>query len=76
VRGRDFARQSQSERASKGGQQQFNQLLGDFLAWQKRSVEWTKNEGQNFGIVVLEQKEAPEDGGKVEERAPPETEKQ
>lgn len=74
VRSRDFARQSQGERMSKRGQEEFNQLLRDFLAWQKRSVEWTKNEGQNFGIAVLEQKEAPEDGGKAEESASPEAE--
>jgi membrane associated rhomboid family serine protease len=71
VRGRDFARQPQGERASKRGQQQFNQLLSDFLAWQKRSVEWTKNEGQNFGVVVLEQTGGEEGGKKVEESAPP-----
>jgi hypothetical protein len=71
VRVRDFARQPQAERNSKSGQQQFDKLLGDFLPWQKRSVKWIKNEGQNFGLVVPEQTGTPEDDGKLEVNVSP-----
>jgi membrane associated rhomboid family serine protease len=75
VRGRDFARQPESERASPRRAQQLNKLVGDFQAWQQRSIEWSKNEGRNFGIVVLEQDAAPEGGGNAEAGATPEGEK-
>jgi hypothetical protein len=58
ARARDLALLSADERNGEGARGQLKQLASDFAAWEKRSDEWVKNEGGNYGIVLQPDDEA------------------
>jgi membrane associated rhomboid family serine protease len=59
VRARDLSLLGEDERKGERGRGQLKQLAADFTAWEKRSDDWVKTEGGNYGIVLDEtEKEA------------------
>jgi len=59
VRARDLAVLSETERKSERVQGQLKQLAADFDAWEKRSDNWVKTEGENYGIRLEAEEAAP-----------------
>ena len=69
VRARDLALVGEDERKGERALGQLKQLAADFKEWEKRSDDWVKTEGANYGIVLQsEDKAAPES----EDKAAPE----
>jgi len=58
LRARDLAPITKKGRVTRKEQQQVQQLLADFQAWNERSDQWVKTDGRNYGIFV--QEDAPE----------------
>ncbi|HEY0081289.1 MAG TPA: rhomboid family intramembrane serine protease [Pyrinomonadaceae bacterium] len=58
LRAHDLALVGEAERKGERESAQLNQLAADFEAWEKRSDEWVKTEGGNYGIVLDETQEA------------------
>jgi len=58
LRARDLAPITKKGRVTPKEQQQVQQLLADFQAWNERSNQWIKTDGRNYGIFV--QENAPE----------------
>jgi hypothetical protein len=62
VRARDLALVGEPERTGERMEGQLRQLAADFVAWEKRSDEWVKTEGANYGLALKEEtKDAPAD---------------
>ena len=59
VRAHDLALLSETERKSGRVQGQLKQLAVDFDAWEKRSDNWVKTEGENYGIRLETEETAP-----------------
>jgi membrane associated rhomboid family serine protease len=57
VRARDLALLGEPERTSERVEGQLRQLAADFVAWEKRSDEWVKTEGANYGLALKEEKD-------------------
>ncbi|HEY9401565.1 MAG TPA: rhomboid family intramembrane serine protease, partial [Pyrinomonadaceae bacterium] len=77
VRARDLALVGEDERKGEAAVGQLKQLAADFQAWEKRSDDWVKAEGANYGIALeAEDKAAPEAEDKAapaaEDKAAPE----
>ncbi|HYG08385.1 MAG TPA: rhomboid family intramembrane serine protease, partial [Pyrinomonadaceae bacterium] len=51
---------SEEEREREHVRQQLGQLAADFEAWEKRSDEWVKAEGERYGIGMKEETDAPD----------------
>jgi hypothetical protein len=61
LRAHDLALVGEDERKSERVRGQLEQLTADFDAWEKRSDDWVKAEGENYGIgLETEEKGAPE----------------
>lgn len=58
LRAHDLALLGEAERKRERESAQLDQLAADFEAWEKRSDEWVKTEGGNYGIVLDETQEA------------------
>ena len=59
VRAHDLALLSETERKGQRVEGQLKQLEADFDAWEKRSDEWVKTEGGNYGIIMETKEAAP-----------------
>jgi hypothetical protein len=59
VRARDLALLNETERKSERVQEQLKQLAVDFDAWEKRSDNWVKTEGEKYGIRLETEEVAP-----------------
>jgi len=59
VRAHALALLNETERKGKRVQGQLKQLEADFDAWEKRSDEWVKTEGGNYGIIIETKEAAP-----------------
>jgi membrane associated rhomboid family serine protease len=61
LRAHDLALVGEDERKSERARGQLKQLAADFDAWEKRSDDWVKTEGANYGIALeAEEKATPE----------------
>jgi membrane associated rhomboid family serine protease len=65
-RAHDLAVLGEDERKGKAALGQLVQLAADFKEWEKRSDDWVKTEGANYGIALqAEDKPAPDAEGKA-----------
>ncbi|HEX9919342.1 MAG TPA: hypothetical protein VGA87_09255, partial [Pyrinomonadaceae bacterium] len=63
LRAHDLALLGEDERKGRPASEQLKQLAADFQAWDKRSDDWVKTEGANYGIAIeAEEQAAPETG--------------
>ena len=66
VRARDLALLGEDERKGEAALGQLKQLAADFQTWEKRSDDWVKTEGANYGIALqAEDKAAPATEGEA-----------